>query len=508
MSKVTKFLTDPVAFFADAGVGGAKPAEPVAAPKPVVPRPQAVVIARELADALPMLDVSAQYQSGFQLALLASARSKLAAYLVERATSRRENIIIRKKDESVKLPRARVFEVEEILMGGTSVHVDFQPVGQRATARVTIQFWDTQAGEQVFGPRSNPWARRLSLHTVEQQGLFRPGTLVHVRDVNPHAITHEVTFPVDVVYTWVDHEDPDWRGMFQAATGKHADEHEQDDARGLERFVNREELKYSLRSLAAHAPWVRRVFIVSNCKPPAWLNLEHPRLQWVDHSEILPADALPTFNSHAIESRLHHVPGIANQFLYFNDDFFLMRKTIPDDFFQSNGVSKSVLESYGAVNGEVVATDPDYLNAARNGKRLMEQAFGRSAVALHRHTPYALRADVLAEIEARFPTELGRTTRSSFRSSDDISLVSFFYHHYAYLTDRSTYASSDSVLVKPQHVGYQRALRQLLRSADKKPISVCLNDGAGSVQVEGWSACVKSFLAAAFPKPSQFERKP
>lgn len=49
------------------------------------------------------------------------------------------------------------------------------------------------------------------------------------------------------------------------------------------RFEDNEELRYSLRSIERHAPWVRNVFIVTNGQIPSWLNLDNPRVTIVTH---------------------------------------------------------------------------------------------------------------------------------------------------------------------------------------------------------------------------------
>ena len=54
--------------------------------------------------------------------------------------------------------------------------------------------------------------------------------------------------------------------------------------------------------------------------------------------DIRESDALPTFNSHAIELNLHRIPGLAPAFLYFNDDFFLGQRAFPDDFLSAEEV--------------------------------------------------------------------------------------------------------------------------------------------------------------------------
>lgn len=100
------------------------------------------------------------------------------------------------------------------------------------------------------------------------------------------------------------------------------------------RFEDNEELRYSLRSLEQYAPWVRRIFLVTNGQIPHWLNLDHPRLTIVTHQDIFPnASHLPTFSSPAIESHIHRIPGLSDHFLYLNDDVMLMQDVWPEDFF-------------------------------------------------------------------------------------------------------------------------------------------------------------------------------
>ncbi|XP_068087207.1 N-acetylglucosamine-1-phosphotransferase subunits alpha/beta [Anabrus simplex] len=99
------------------------------------------------------------------------------------------------------------------------------------------------------------------------------------------------------------------------------------------RFEDKEELRYSLRSLEKFAPWVRHVYLVTNGQIPYWLNLDNPRLTIITHQEIFPnASHLPTFSSPAIESHLHRIPGLSQKFLYLNDDVMFGREVWPDDF--------------------------------------------------------------------------------------------------------------------------------------------------------------------------------
>uniref|UniRef100_A0A3Q2YX68 EF-hand domain-containing protein n=1 Tax=Hippocampus comes TaxID=109280 RepID=A0A3Q2YX68_HIPCM len=100
------------------------------------------------------------------------------------------------------------------------------------------------------------------------------------------------------------------------------------------RFEENGALLYSLRSMEKHAPWVRHVYIVTNGQIPSWLNLQNPRVSIVTHKEIfLNMSHLPNFNSHAIESHLHRIPGISQKFLYLNDDMMFGKDAWLDDFY-------------------------------------------------------------------------------------------------------------------------------------------------------------------------------
>ena len=85
---------------------------------------------------------------------------------------------------------------------------------------------------------------------------------------------------------------------------------------GKNRYANNDELKYSLRSIAMYAPWVRKVFIVTDNQVPAWLDTSNPKVRIVDHAEIMPAESLPCFNSSLIEHFLYKIPGLSEHFLY------------------------------------------------------------------------------------------------------------------------------------------------------------------------------------------------
>ena len=137
-----------------------------------------------------------------------------------------------------------------------------------------------------------------------------------------------MTVPIDFVVTWVDDTDPVWREK----KARYAQQ-EESEGNTAARYRDWDTLKYWFRGVETFAPWVRRIYFVTDDQIPNWLNTEHPKLKWVTHREFIPAEYLPTFNSVAIEWNLHRIEGLSEQFVYFNDDVFLIRETTPADFF-------------------------------------------------------------------------------------------------------------------------------------------------------------------------------
>ncbi|XP_043375115.1 N-acetylglucosamine-1-phosphotransferase subunits alpha/beta isoform X8 [Dermochelys coriacea] len=118
----------------------------------------------------------------------------------------------------------------------------------------------------------------------------------------------------------------------------------QDEDISASRFEDNEELRYSLRSIERHAPWVRHIFIITNGQIPSWLNLDNPRITIVTHQDIFQnLSHLPTFSSPAIESHIHHIAGLSQKFIYLNDDVMFGKDVWPDDFYSHSKGQKVYL---------------------------------------------------------------------------------------------------------------------------------------------------------------------
>ncbi|XP_057598426.1 N-acetylglucosamine-1-phosphotransferase subunits alpha/beta isoform X6 [Hippopotamus amphibius kiboko] len=118
----------------------------------------------------------------------------------------------------------------------------------------------------------------------------------------------------------------------------------QEEDASASRFEDNEELRYSLRSVERHAPWVRNIFIVTNGQIPSWLNLDNPRVKIVTHQDVFRnLSHLPTFSSPAIESHIHRIEGLSQKFIYLNDDVMFGKDVWPDDFYSHSKGQKVYL---------------------------------------------------------------------------------------------------------------------------------------------------------------------
>ncbi|MGD6748496.1 stealth conserved region 3 domain-containing protein [Streptomyces sp. BH106] len=320
----------------------------------------------------------------------------------------------------------------------------------------------------------------------------------------------DVTFPIDVVYSWVDADDPKWRLRKAEAMGLSESPRQAREgassSTAAARFRSRDELRYSLRSLSMFAPWVRHVYVVTDDQRPEWLNTEHPGITVVDHREIFPrAEFLPNFNSHAIGSCLHRIEGLAEHFLYFNDDVFLGKPLGEKNFFLSNGLAKHFPSPTVIPFGPPEDPQAFHFLAGQNVRRLFEKEFGRTLVHSFKHTPHALRRSVLAEMEERWSDEFARTRSNQFRRADDLQIASTAHHYYAYLTGRSVPGKLSSGYLDVGRRQDHPLLTQLLTKRDRDVF--CLNDTHDSeLPANVQEAVLHAFLENYFPIRSPYER--
>ena len=135
---------------------------------------------------------------------------------------------------------------------------------------------------------------------------------------------------IDFVIPWVDGSDPAWQKERCQYDPKAGSSNGTNDAR----FRDWDLLRYWFRAVEKYAPWVHKIYFVTWGHLPVWLNTDHEKLVIVNHRDYIPAEFLPTFNANTIELNFHRIPGLAEQFVYFNDDMFLGKPVQPEDFFR------------------------------------------------------------------------------------------------------------------------------------------------------------------------------
>ncbi|AZC14374.1 stealth conserved region 3 domain-containing protein [Microbacterium sp. ABRD28] len=356
----------------------------------------------------------------------------------------------------------------------------------------------------VEAPRPTLLTRRtmaaddVSYTTVERHGR-RWRTLSGMYET--HAT--EFSADVDMVFSWVDGSSSEFQRS-RAARMQSYVVGDGDDAPARYRQID--ELKYALRSVFMHAPWVRRIFIATDSPAPAWL-ADHPRVTIVRSEEFF-ADpgALPTHNSHAVEAQLHRIDGLAEHFLYSNDDMFFGRPVDPELFFSPGGVSTFVESRVRIGTGDPRPERSGHDNGLRVNRALLRERFGRLITHDLEHCAVPMRRSVAYELEREFADDYARTAGSPFRSATDISVTNSLYHYYALLTGRAIVTTKPRVrYIQTTQLASLRRMERLLARRDTDMF--CLNDGSvPELPEEVRIRAIRDSLERYFPVRAPWER--
>lgn len=251
---------------------------------------------------------------------------------------------------------------------------------------------------------------------------------------------------IDFVITWVDNEDPKWQSDFLEYTT---------DAEGdkrISRYRNWDNLKYLLRGMERFAPWHRRIFLVTYGHTPDWLNADG-KLTVVKHDEFIDKGCLPVFSSHPLEMNLHKIPGLSEQFVYFNDDTFLLkplakerffRKNLPCDVFAFNAISDSMIAHIKLNDIQVINRNFDKYSVLRKNffkvfhynvglinlvKTLLLLPWPKMTGFYDPHLAQPYLKKTFNEVWECEPEVLEKTQKNSVRSNDDVNQYLFRYWH-------------------------------------------------------------------------------
>ena len=187
-------------------------------------------------------------------------------------------------------------------------------------------------------------------------------------------------YPVDIVIPWVDSSDPDWRRERDSFLNRTETDVAMDASEA--RFRDGGTLKYVLRGIDRYMPWVRTVHFVTWGHLPEWLDKDAEGLHIVNHRDYIPHAYLPTFSSHTIELNMHRIPGLAEHFIYFNDDMLPLRPLQRQDFFINGlpadfAVETSLTGRYVHSLAGVMLSNASVINQNFSKRKVMREHFGK-----------------------------------------------------------------------------------------------------------------------------------
>ncbi len=311
---------------------------------------------------------------------------------------------------------------------------------------------------------------------------------------------------LDIVYTWVNDADPDWKARRSA----YRPDNPSADAEDAARFDNNNELLFSLRSLFRYFTGIGQVYLVTDAQTPDFLGEFEGRVQVVDHSDIMGADvARPVFNSHVIESCLHHIDGLSPEYLYLNDDFLFAKPSCPADFFDESGRSKAFFSTRavipkGGITDKTLAVDV----AGINLRDLLLERFNHKISRKFQHAPVAMHRDVMFELESTFPEQFRQLRKNRFRSRSDLSPAGSFYLHYALMTGRAVEAK---IKYRYYDTGASTLLLKLLKlsceSDRQRPNVHCINATGDSAMGRLKAMSMQYLLSRLYPPAASKRRQ-
>eukprot|EP00727_Mastigamoeba_balamuthi_P000783 m51a1_g10701 hypothetical protein (425) ;mRNA; r:156319-157844 len=338
---------------------------------------------------------------------------------------------------------------------------------------------------------------------------------------------------IDAVYTWVDRQAspaprPAVAGepvVARPVVARHGVEREPVVARhgvaervlrgatSASRTRDMGTLQYSLRALESNAPWVRRLFLVTDGQVPAWLNTS--RVTVVPHASIFveegdeggsrgsgngSAVGLPTANSNAIEANLHRIAGLSQCFLYLNDDVFVW-KPIQRSFFVSPDSRPVFHQGRQKAPSFPGVFTPSWHTQLHYTNEVLGTRYGHKPRNYPSHSCYLWSRWISERAWVQWPEEMRLTVSHKLRLTTDM-VMSMVQLHVG-LAENATVLGNASLhtvewgdKVSENTLALEKALKQ-------DPDCLCFQDGSAT-KPEALKQLI-SVVAEAFPHKSAWE---
>ncbi len=312
---------------------------------------------------------------------------------------------------------------------------------------------------------------------------------------------------IDAVIAWVDGSDP----LFRASRDSHAaksrndpldPDHESQLAFSNVRYEDCGELRYCLRSIFRFGGWIRKIWVVTAGQFPRYLDrsrLPSDKIQFVSHDDIFRGyeNYLPTFNSETIETMIWRIDGLADRFLYFNDDVMLLAGARREHFFADR------IRLHGLWKGPELLETAKWMQSRYNAARLC--GFEAQGVFIQAHTAHPLIRSEFAALFAGMEDVFLENLRHRFRSPNSVYPVSLLYHRLIELGRAEVRRPVGTVVIdRPESVIQNGGVEHLRgRLIDPKSRMACFNNySLLKRQLPG----VEELLDDVFGPPLDFER--
>ena len=303
---------------------------------------------------------------------------------------------------------------------------------------------------------------------------------------------------VDLVYLFCDGNDLKWRARKYEALKK---SNPNWTANGLDksRSANNNELKYSLRSAEMYAPWIHKIYIITDGQKPEWLNTSNKKIKIVDLKEMMPAKYLPCFNSNVIESFMYKIKGLSEYFLYANDDMFFASPTTKDFFFSADGKPYARFNKMPAVYKII---DSPYLQTLVRMSHLYEEKSGKKYFLNSHHNIDTYTKSFFLRTEKLFAHEMKIWRQNQFRTVHDFQRILLLYQA----------LGENTAILKFHPRGYYKESR-MFRVYDQnitKELSIhqtklfCINDDEKTTDIDRKN--IQKTYQNLFPYRSSFEK--
>lgn len=315
--------------------------------------------------------------------------------------------------------------------------------------------------------------------------------------------------PIDIVYLWVDGSDPHWQMRRHQACLRDADEGQgtlgrYGNVQG--RYRDNGELRFNLRALERFFPQHGHIYIITDGQRPSWLR-PSTGLTVLDHRDLLPAAALPVFDSGHIESYLHHIPGLSERFVYLNDDVFFGAPVDTALWFGASGVA--------VFTEELVVPDYDCLQPLEDSlvnASLLSRAWLSTQDPAYRHlrhifahSPRPMFKSVLIELERMAPELFSQVRSTVFRSWAVPPLIPDLVPRWMLQTGHASLQEADFMYLCTGDEDTDDQFRQL-SACFGSLLFFCINDTSDEIAADMPELQrIRQTLARLLPVPSRFE---